>query len=31
MNPVEHPFRGGNNQHIGKPSTICRDAPAGRK
>ncbi|TKC34699.1 hypothetical protein EI555_002095 [Monodon monoceros] len=31
MNPVEHPFRGGNNQHIGKPSTICRDVPAGRK
>ncbi|KAM7322185.1 hypothetical protein ACRRTK_019026 [Alexandromys fortis] len=28
MNPVEHPFGGGNHQHIGKPSTIRRDAPA---
>ncbi|KAL4675562.1 hypothetical protein H8959_009707, partial [Pygathrix nigripes] len=31
MNPVEHPFEGGNPQHIGKPSIIHRDAPAGRK
>uniref|UniRef100_A0A673UT49 Large ribosomal subunit protein uL2 n=1 Tax=Suricata suricatta TaxID=37032 RepID=A0A673UT49_SURSU len=31
MNPVEHPFGGGNHQHTGKPSTIRRDAPAGRK
>jgi large subunit ribosomal protein L8e len=31
MNPVEHPFGGGNHQHIGKPSTCRRDAPAGRK
>ncbi|KAL1791663.1 60S ribosomal protein L8 [Sigmodon hispidus] len=31
MNPVEYPFGGGNHQHIGKPSTIRRDAPAGRK
>uniref|UniRef100_A0A672FBK8 Large ribosomal subunit protein uL2 n=1 Tax=Salarias fasciatus TaxID=181472 RepID=A0A672FBK8_SALFA len=31
MFPVEHPFGGGNHQHIGKPSTIRRDAPAGRK
>ncbi|KAL1769185.1 60S ribosomal protein L8, partial [Sigmodon hispidus] len=31
MNPVEHPFGGGNHQHICKPSTIRRDAPAGRK
>jgi len=31
MNPVEHPFGGGNHQHIGKPSTARRDAPAGRK
>ncbi|MBL6459664.1 hypothetical protein JMJ55_30700, partial [Belnapia sp. T6] len=31
MNPVEHPFGGGNHQHIGKPSTIRRHAPAGRK
>jgi len=26
MNPVDHPFGGGNHQHIGKPSTIRRDA-----
>uniref|UniRef100_A0A4X1TWW9 Large ribosomal subunit protein uL2 n=2 Tax=Sus scrofa TaxID=9823 RepID=A0A4X1TWW9_PIG len=31
MRPVDHPFGGGNHQHIGKPSTILRDAPAGRK
>ncbi|KAL1770860.1 60S ribosomal protein L8 [Sigmodon hispidus] len=31
MNPVEHPFGGGNHQHIGKPSTIKRDDPAGQK
>jgi large subunit ribosomal protein L8e len=31
MNPVEHPFGGGNQQHIGKPSTVKRDTPAGRK
>uniref|UniRef100_A0A670Y027 Large ribosomal subunit protein uL2 n=1 Tax=Pseudonaja textilis TaxID=8673 RepID=A0A670Y027_PSETE len=31
INPVEHPFGGGNHQHIGKPSTIRRDAPAGCK
>jgi len=31
MNPVEHPFGGGNQQHIGKPSTIARETPAGRK
>jgi len=31
MNPVEHPFGGGNHQHIGKPSTVSRYAPAGRK
>jgi large subunit ribosomal protein L8e len=31
MNPVEHPFGGGNQQHIGKPSTVRRDIPAGRK
>merc|ERR1712232_1536307 len=30
-NPVEHPFGGGNHQHIGKPSTVSREAPAGRK
>merc|ERR1712003_6680 len=31
MNPVEHPHGGGNHQHIGNPSTIKRDRPAGRK
>jgi len=31
MNPVEHPFGGGNHQHIGHPSTTSRMAPAGRK
>jgi large subunit ribosomal protein L8e len=31
MNPVEHPFGGGNHQHIGHASTICREAPAGKK
>jgi len=31
MNPVEHPFGGGNQQHVGKPSTIKRDTVPGRK
>jgi large subunit ribosomal protein L8e len=31
MNPVEHPFGGGNHQHIGIASTAKRDAPAGKK
>merc|ERR1711939_345826 len=31
MNPVDHPHGGGNHQHIGKPTTIARGAPAGRK
>ena len=31
MNPVDHPHGGGNHQHIGKSSTIRRDAPPGRK
>jgi large subunit ribosomal protein L8e len=31
MNPVEHPFGGGNHQHIGKPSTVSRYKSAGRK
>jgi large subunit ribosomal protein L8e len=29
--PVEHPFGGGNHQHIGKPSTVSKEAPSGRK
>ncbi|CAI4231649.1 unnamed protein product [Auanema sp. JU1783] len=31
MNPVEHPHGGGNHQHIGHPSTVRRDASAGKK
>lgn len=31
MNPVEHPHGGGNHQHIGHPSTVRRDTPAGAK
>merc|ERR1719337_497277 len=31
MNPVEHPHGGGNHQHVGKPTTIGRGKPAGRK
>ena len=31
MNPVEHPFGGGNHQHIGHASTTRRDAPPGKK
>ena len=28
---MEHPFGGGNHQHIGCPSTVRRTASAGRK
>ena len=31
MNPVEQPHGGGNHQHIGKPSTVKRGTPPGRK
>jgi len=31
MNPVDHPFGGGNQQHVGVPSTVSRYAPPGRK
>jgi large subunit ribosomal protein L8e len=31
MNPVEHPFGGGNHQHVGKSTTVGRMRPAGRK
>merc|ERR1719223_2383558 len=31
MNAVDHPFGGGNHQHIGKPSTVARTKSAGRK
>jgi len=31
MNPVEHPFGGGNHQHVGHATTAKKDAPAGQK
>jgi large subunit ribosomal protein L2 len=31
MNPVDHPFGGGAHQHTGKPKTVARTAPPGRK
>lgn len=31
MNPVDHPHGGGNQQHIGHPSTVSRYAPRGQK
>jgi len=31
MNPVDHPHGGGNHQHIGKASTINRNAVSGQK
>ena len=31
MNPVEHPHGGGNHQHVGKPTTVSRKKPAGKK
>lgn len=31
MNPVDHPHGGGNQQHIGHPSTVSRYAPHGQK
>jgi len=31
MNPVDHPHGGGSHQHVGKPSTVGRNAPPGRK
>jgi large subunit ribosomal protein L8e len=31
MNPVDHPHGGGNQQHMGKPGTVSRKAPAGQK
>lgn len=30
-NPVDHPHGGGAHQHVGKPSTVSRHAPPGRK
>ena len=31
MNPVDHPHGGGSHQHVGKPSTVSKHAPPGRK
>ena len=31
MNPVSHPHGGGGHQHVGKPYTVKRGAPPGRK
>jgi len=31
MNPVNHPHGGGSHQHVGKPSSVSRGAPPGRK
>ncbi|MEA1994002.1 MAG: 50S ribosomal protein L2 [Euryarchaeota archaeon] len=31
MNVVDHPFGGGGHQHVGRPSTVSRDRPPGRK
>ena len=31
MNPCDHPYGGGNHQHIGKPSTVARNTPPGKK
>jgi large subunit ribosomal protein L8e len=31
MNPVDHPHGGGAHQHIGKPSTVSRNARPGQK
>ena len=31
MNPVSHPHGGGSHQHVGRPKTVRRGAPPGRK
>lgn len=31
MNVIDHPFGGGNRQHPGRPTTVSRNAPPGRK
>jgi len=31
MNAVDHPFGSGRGRHMGKPRTVSRDAPPGRK
>ena len=31
MNAANHPHGGGNHQHVGRPSTVGRNTPPGRK
>jgi len=31
MNAIDHPHGGGGHPHVGKPSTVSRNAPPGRK
>lgn len=31
MNPVDHPFGGGAHQHVGKPKTMAKTSPPGKK
>ncbi|MCD6383071.1 MAG: 50S ribosomal protein L2 [Thermoplasmata archaeon] len=31
MNPVNHPHGGGSHQHVGRPSSVSKNAPPGRK
>ncbi|MGB3907488.1 MAG: 50S ribosomal protein L2 [Methanomethylovorans sp.] len=31
MNVIDHPFGGGNRQHTGRPTTVGKNAPPGRK
>jgi len=31
MNPVDHPHGGGSHQHVGKPATVRRGMPPGKK
>ncbi|UCE73471.1 MAG: 50S ribosomal protein L2 [Methanomassiliicoccales archaeon] len=31
MNPVNHPHGGGNHPHVGRPSTVSKHAPPGKK
>jgi len=31
LNVLEHDHSGGNHQHIGHATTMCRDAPLGKK
>ena len=31
MNPVNHPHGGGSHQHVGRPKTVSRGTPPGRK